>query len=131
MGNDMAVYGAGRNLQGGQYKMMMDRSFDHLCDILYLEQNRVFFENYQAHTKQPVAWKTCPYPAGTNEVKNFLVEDNGNYLPPYVPGGEKWKIEMRFLKNGIVLGGYNMYGILRNLNSLVGGHLEGKEIFGT
>jgi hypothetical protein len=121
MDNDLALHGSGLNLQGNQYKLMIEKHFDHFCDILYVEQHKSFFERYQNHTKYPVAWKTCPYPEGENEVFNFLVEDTGNLLPPYVPGNEKWKAEARFFREGKVLGGYNIYGILRTMSTLVNG----------
>ena len=120
MGNDLVVHGAGFNLQGGQYKQMIEKSFEHMCDALYIEVHKSFFERYQEHTTNPVPWKTCPYPAGSNEVNNFLVEDTGNILPPYIPGNEKWKIEARFLREGKTLGGYNIYAILRNLHTSTG-----------
>lgn len=119
LGNDMTMHGTGLNLQGGQYKQMIEKDLEHVCDTLYLDVHKSFFERYQGHLKNPVPWKTCPYPAGPNEVTNFLVEDTGNLLPPYVPGNEKWKVEARFLRDGKVLGGYNIYAILRNMNTLI------------
>jgi hypothetical protein len=120
MDNDLEVYMSGLNLQGGQYKLMLEKSFEHFCDTFYMDPHENFYEEYQEHTKNPVPWKTCPYPAGPNEVTNFLFEDNGNLLPPYIPGNEKWKIEVRILREGKVLGGYNIYAILRNVNTLLG-----------
>lgn len=117
----MAVYVAGLNLQGNQYKLMIEKNFDHFCDILYLEAHRSFINRYQNHMKFPVPWRTCPYPEGDNEVTNFLVEDTGNVLPPYVPGNEKWKVEMRFSRQGKVLGGYNLYAILRSMDTILNG----------
>lgn len=106
-------------MQGGQYKQMVDKKFTNFCNTLYMEGSKAFFENYQAHTTNPVPWKTCPYPAGSNEVKNFHVEDSELLLPPYIPGGEKWKIEMRFLRKGEILGGYNIFATLRSAESLL------------
>jgi hypothetical protein len=68
-----------------------------------------------------VEWLTWPYPTGKNEIKNYYVTDYGNLLPPYIPGGEKWRIEVRYIKDGEVVGGYEVYGILRNQNSLMNG----------
>lgn len=116
----MAVTFAALNLQGNQYKKMFEKDFDHMCSAMYLDAFQLPFENYQAHNKNPVAWKTCPFPAGSNEVFNYLAIDTESLLPPYIPGGEKWKVEMRFLRNGTDLGGYNIYMILRNEKSLLG-----------
>lgn len=110
-------------MQGGQYKQMVDKKVTNFCTSLYVEPSKPIFENYQSHTTNPVAWKTCPYPAGSNEVKDFYVEDSELLLPPYIPGGEKWKIEMRFSRKGEVLGGYNLYASLRSEESLLDGKI--------
>lgn len=112
--------GTGLNFQGGQYKKIGDKQLDTLCTTLYNETYRVAFEDFQTYQKYPVAWKTCPYPAGPNEIMDFCIEDYGSMLPPYIPGGEKWKLEVRLLKDGKVLGGYNLYLILRTEKSLLG-----------
>lgn len=120
LGPDIDIYAAGLNQQGGQYKKIIDKNIENFCAMVYQDPHKDFFENYQSHTTNPVAWNTCPFPAGSNEVINYLVEDTGNFLPPYVPGGEKWKLEVRFLRADEVLGGYNIFGILRNNQTLLG-----------
>lgn len=120
LGEDVDIHGAGFNLQGGQYKQMIEKSMENFCKSVYIEPSRTFFEYYQSHMTNPVPWKTCPYPAGENEVKNFLVDESLFLLPPYIPGGEKWKIEIRFSrKNEEFFGGYNIYVIMRSPNSLL------------
>lgn len=119
LGEDIDVEIAFLNLQGGQYKQMMEKSFTNFCRSLYMETSKTFFENYQAHTIKPVAWKTCPYPAGQNEVKNFHVSDGLFMIPPYLPGSEKWKVELKLTRGEEVLGGYNLYAILRSEHSLL------------
>lgn len=120
LGEDMDIHGAAYNLQGGQYKQMVEKKFVNFCNTVYMNTNKFIFENYQSHTTNPVEWKTCGYPAGSNEVKNFLVDDNVFPLPPYVPGGEKWKIEIRMVRAGEVLGGYDIYANLRSNETLLG-----------
>lgn len=120
LGEDIDIDGIGLNLQGGQYKQMVEKEFKNFCETLYMEGSKTFFEHYQSHTTNPVAWKTCPYPAGTNEVKNFYVDDRFLLLPPYIPGSEKWKVGMRFSRDGEILGGYNIFALLRNEASLLG-----------
>jgi hypothetical protein len=119
MGDDLDMYGAGLNFQGNQYKKMFDKRLDKFCTTYYIDIYKAYFEDYQAHTTNPVPWKTCPYPAGSNEVKNFFVEDDGLLLPPYIPGSEKWKAEIRFLRDEIILGGFNIYGIIRSEESIL------------
>lgn len=56
------------NLQGGQYRKMVDTIHgEKLCTLGYNETFRDYFENFQAHQDHPVAWKTCPYPAGSKK----------------------------------------------------------------
>ena len=98
---------------------MIEKSFANFCEALYMDASKSFFEDYQAHTINPVAWKTCPYPAGQNEVKNFYADDRVIVLPPYIPGSEKWKIELRFMREAEVLGGYNIFVSLRTEHTLL------------
>jgi len=110
------------NLQGGQYKSLFTKNLGKFCEALYQKDfAQTNFADFHAHCKLKVPFETCPYPKGKNEVTNFMVADIGNVLPPYVPGGEKWKIEVRFYKtNDELLGGYNVYAILRSEQSLLG-----------
>ena len=107
------------NFQGGQYKKMGDRKLDRYCETMYVDNLKSYFEKFQASTTNPTPWKACPFPPGRNEVKNYLFEENG-ILPPYIPGGEKWKAEVRFFHNDSVLGGYDLYAIIRNDEKLLG-----------
>lgn len=51
---------------------------------------------------------------------NFHLDNVDDLLPPYMPGGEKWKIEVRFFKDNEMLGGYNFFLIIRSEKSLLG-----------
>lgn len=86
LGDDVAITFAALNLQGGQYKKMFEKDFDHFCSAMYIDAFQLPFEGYQAHNKNPVPWKTCPFPAGSNEVFNYLAMDTESLLPPYIPG---------------------------------------------
>lgn len=108
------------NFQGNQYKKIGDKNIKNFCSTVYMDNHQELFEDYQSHTSNPVPWKTCPYPKGSNEVKNFLLKNSASLLPPYIPGGEKWKIEVRFFRGEAELGGYNIYGLLRSNASLLG-----------
>lgn len=112
--------GAALNFQGNQYKKMGDKQIDHLCTFVYNETFREYYEDFMTFVTHPVPWKTCPYPAGPNEIKNYFIKDY-EMMPAYIPGNEKWKVEVRLIKDGEILGGYNGYGILRNQASLMNG----------
>jgi hypothetical protein len=117
----VSVSGTALNFQGNQYKKIFDKTINNLCTLMYNETFREYFDDFQRHQKYPVESKTCPYPTGPNEIKNFMFQDYGNLLPPYVPGNEKWKLEIRYIYGEEILGSFNFYGLLRNQKSLMMG----------
>ena len=108
------------NFQGGQYKKMGEKKLEQLCKSLYVDAYRSIYEKFNDASSNKVPFGTCPYPIVNNTVKNFLVSKS-ELFPPYVPGGEKWRINVRFLKQNEILGGYNVYALLRNEQSLLKG----------
>lgn len=118
--DEYTVNMAALNFQGGSYKKIVEKSFGSFCTNVYNESIREYFENFQNYQKYQVPWKSCPYPDGPNEINDYVVEDYGKLLPPYIPGSEKWKIEVRFSKENETIGGYNLYGIIRTEKSLLG-----------
>lgn len=121
LSNDLTVTVAAFNFQGNQYKQMFAKELGRFCDVLYQPSLQTVFNGIHEHGKVKVAWKTCPYPKGSNVVNNFLLQDSGDILPPYVPGGEKWKFHFRYFNGSEELGGYNMNALLRNEESLLYG----------
>lgn len=109
------------NLQGNQYKQMFEKDIGRYCEAMYKEHFESIFNHVQSHFKKVIPWKTCLYPKGKNEITNLYLEGQQEYLPPYIPGSEKWKIQLRAYKDDIELGGYNVYAIVRNENSLMNG----------
>jgi hypothetical protein len=118
----MSVHVMAKNYQGNEYRRIFEKELDHLCD-LYNEEEKFKepFEYGHDHLKVKVLWKTCPYPKGPNEMFNLEVSELNRFLPEYLPGNEKWKIEARFSLHGKVLGGYNLYATLRSERSLLNG----------
>ena len=110
----------GFNFQGGQYKKLGEKMFDKFCKSVYDDYIKKTYEDFEAASSLKVPFGTCPLPAGINEVTNLMIEENG-LLPPYVPGGEKWRVDVRFLREEVVLGGYNVYALIRNEQSLLKG----------
>ena len=98
---------------------MFEKDLGPLCDFLYQPTIEDWFKNLHNHMKVNVPFGTCPYPKGENEITNFLIKDDG-LLPPYVPGNERWKVEVRFAREKI-LGGYDVIGLLRTQKSLMEG----------
>lgn len=119
IGDDVDIYIVGLNFQGGQYKKIFEKSEINFCKTFYQDYVREYYEDYQAHSTNPTPWNTCPYPAGSNEIVNYAINDD-SLLPPYLPGSEKWKVEMMLKKNGEDFGGYNIYVTLRTEQTLLG-----------
>lgn len=108
------------NFQGGQYKKMADKLLNKFCESAYEERTKDGYSQFFEASTVKIPFGTCPYPAGKNELNNFMIDENG-VLPAYVPGGEKWKVDVRFLKGGKILGGYNAYVLVRSEQSLLKG----------
>jgi hypothetical protein len=121
LSNDLTISVSASNFQGNQYKQMFQKDLGRFCDCLYKPTLENIFNEAHLHGKVKVPWKTCPYPKGPNEFYNFLLQDFGSLLPPYMPGGEKWKMQVRYFNGSELLGGYNMFAILRNEQSLLNG----------
>jgi hypothetical protein len=119
--NEMTLKLAALNFQGNQYKQMFDKDFGKFCDVLYDDKVEDKYNNLHKHFEVKVPWKTCPYPKGPNEITNFMIDDFADQLPPYLPGSEKWQIQVRFLLSEEVLGGYNVFAIIRTEKSLMNG----------
>lgn len=112
------------NSQGNQYKLMFEKNLGKFCESMYMQQKEGFqklFDDFHDQSSAKVPWKTCPYPKGLNHIQNYALNLTDEFVPAYVPGGEKWQIQMRFYENDEVLGGYNVFGILRNERSLMAG----------
>lgn len=89
------------NYLGNQYKMIAEKNLGNFCEAVYSSLKfKPIFIDYQNHCTVNVPWKSCPYPKGRNEVKEFHLSDLDDYLPPYLSGSEKWQIQMRFMKDG-------------------------------
>ena len=108
------------NFQGGQYKKMSEKKMETFCQFLYKDAYKIDVVNFFDSLTVKIPYGTCPVPAGEYDVSNFLMTNNG-LLPPYIPGGEKWKINARYIKGTEVVGGYNVYALVRNEQSLISG----------
>lgn len=112
------------NLMGGQYKKIFDVKNDDLCKLAWKEPYRKEFNYFQSTQAHPVPWGVCPYPAGPNFVNKYMVNDDlGDFLPPRMPGGsENWQLKLTFFQksDGKIVGGYNLYVILRTEETLLG-----------
>lgn len=108
------------NLQGGQYKKIVDRKLEKFCQTLYVDTFKGQYARFYEASTVKIPFGTCPYPAGDNEMINMMITDEGQ-LPAYIPGSEKWRVDIRFLKKEEILGGYNVYGLIRSEQSLMAG----------
>ena len=108
------------NFQGGQYKKIGSRMMKEFCNSFYVVPYKNEYAKFSEASSVKVPFGTCPFPTMDNLITNWMISDNG-ILPPYLPGGEKWRINVRFSKKDKVLGGYNLYGLIRNQETLMQG----------
>ena len=110
------------NFQGGQYKQMFEKELGKACEWVYGSPFEQLFVDAHNCGDVKVPWNTCPYPKGPNTVHNYAIDDSfTSYLPPYMPGGEKWKVQILFLHDDVLLGGFSIYSTLRSEKSLLEG----------
>lgn len=67
------------------------------------------------HTNVSVSYGDCPIPPQNINVLDYKINNLGDYLPPYIPGNERWMLEL-ILSNriGDIIGGGRFYAILRD-----------------
>ena len=86
----------------------------HFCDIVY----DISFENTAraalAASNSTTPYGTCPVPPQTVYVDEFAPGDAGDAIPPYMPGNERWKLDIWVLKDNEKLSGLRVYAILRD-----------------
>lgn len=119
LGDDVVVELTALNFQGNTYKYWMTKELGGVCSAIYKDMMKDIFLEYHNHAKVSIPWKTCPYPKGPNELNNLTFAKIEELLPPYIPGNEKWKIEMRFHRDDEELGGYNLYVTVRSEETLL------------
>lgn len=121
--DSMVVSATGLNFVAGQYKKIFDKMIEQPLTTMYsYTKLQPYFDGFQRSQKVQYPWLTNPYPFGDNEITSLAVEDYDSMVPPYIPGGEKWKFEVRVFFNNELLGGGDLYVTVRNQRSL----LEGK-----
>lgn len=109
---NLQIYGF--NLQGGQYKQMIEKNLGNFCDFFYSDAHKDMYDDVITHYEPFVPFGTCPFPKGQYTVKNYRLKGVEDMIPPYVPGSEKWKAIAEFQLNGTRLGGMTFYGTLIN-----------------
>jgi Protein of unknown function (DUF1091) len=112
--NEMNFHASAYNLQGGQYKLMIEKDLGNVCDFLYSEGHKHVYEDLMSHVEPSIPFNTCPYPRGHITVKNYLMKG----IPPYVPGSEKWKGILEVRLNEKILGGWIFYATLINYDNI-------------
>lgn len=116
VGNENTVHVSGFNFQGGQYKLMVEKSLGQFCDIFYAEPHREVYESFSDYYTPNVEFGTCPFPANNYSMRDYLISNEKfeKLIPPYIPGSEKWKIVFKVLLDGKVRGGNVFYVTIRH-----------------
>jgi hypothetical protein len=121
--NDMYFHVSAFNLQGGQYKLMIEKDLGNVCDFVYSEDHKQIYGDLMSHHEPSVPFNTRPFPRGQFTIKNYLIKGINEMIPPYVPGSEKWKALVEYRLNETILGGATFYTTLindKNMGTLVG-----------
>jgi hypothetical protein len=119
--NSLKVGFKAYNMAGGDYRMMFQRLLGPFCDMFYEDHMRPTIEEFFAATNLSYwTWGMCPLPSAVGFVKDYVPSQIGNYLPPYLPGGEKWKCTL-YLEDAsnTTIGGITIYASLRSNYSLM------------
>lgn len=116
--NDLDILVEAYNFQGGQYKKLFDKKLEQFCTTIYMEAYKSYYDKFNSFSSVQVPFGTCPYPIVNNTLTNLLISNEG-LLPPYLPGGEKWRMNVRYIKAEEVLGGYNLYVLVRSEQSVL------------
>ena len=121
MGDDIIMIVEAHNFQSGQYKKMGEKLMDQgLCKALYVDAFKSEYMKFYDASSVKIPFGTCPYPSVNNTLTNLMFSDPG-LMPPYIPGGEKWRIDLKYFLNDEFLGGYRIFGLVRNERSLLQG----------
>lgn len=107
------------NFAGGQYKKIFGRSVGPFCELLYEQHVEKEVRRWFAHTNISVPYGTCPLPPQFIYTNDWSPKDAGDYIPPYVPGNERWKVTLWLSKNEETISGFTIYGILRDNQKLI------------
>lgn len=108
------------NFDAGQYKKyFIEKNFTNLCTS-FTEDDLMkdAVKDIVDHLDSKIELGKCPWPAGEINVKNYFPEDS--FLPPYISmASEKWRVEARFYKGADFQGGFIVYCLLRNDETLM------------
>jgi hypothetical protein len=107
------------NHNAGQYKLIFQRNLGPFCDAMYEEHLKQTYIELESTVNDSIPYKTCPVKPKGYRVTNYAPKNLGDYLPQYVPGGERWMLNFYYEKNQEILGGWNIYALLRNNQSLL------------
>lgn len=106
------------NFDAGQYKKIFGRTLGGFCDIIYDPSFKDVTQDFWNHINISVPYGSCPLPSQVLYVNDHPLKDLGEYLPPYIPGGERWKVNLWFSKNEKIIGGLTEYAIIRDNQKL-------------
>jgi hypothetical protein len=119
--DEMTYLFEGFNLQGGQYKKMFENIQKKPCSFIFKPLHRKYIEDFRKASSTPIKLDVCPIAPMNNTLTNYVLKDYG-LIPFHVPGNEKWRIDVRYVnENDKIVGGYDIYGILRTEKSLLEG----------
>ena len=81
---------------GNQYKMIVAKDLGPACSAMWdpFTEHDVRLALKLSNFSYP--YGTCPMQPGTYSIRNYTPDGKTDYLPPYIPGNERWKIRVYY-----------------------------------
>jgi hypothetical protein len=117
--NSITVSFESCNLSGGQYKKIFGHNIGGACDVAYEKHVEPEVRRYWKHyTNISFPYGTCPFTPEFFKVTEYHPKDFGDWLPPYLPGNERWRVTTWLHAGDKTLFGIRVYAIIRDNQKL-------------
>lgn len=118
MSNDHILSFDAFNLSGGQYKKIFSNNWGPFCDFLYEKSVEKTVKSAFASTNTTMPYGTCPFQRQVIQFNDYAFVDEADFLPPYLPGNERWKLDLFVSKDDVKVTGFRLYAIVRDNQKL-------------
>ena len=89
-----------------------------LCDCTYEKSSEKSVKSALAKSNSTTPYGTCPIPPQVVNVMDYAPVDEGNFLPEYIPGNERWRVDVWLSKDDVKVTGMRIYAIIRDNQKL-------------
>ena len=88
------------------------------CDFIYEKSLEDEVKSAIIKSNSTTLYGTCPLPAQVIMVNDYTPMDAGDLIPAYMPGNERWKLDIWVSKDNEKVSGFRLYAILRDEQKL-------------